>query len=116
MHHILARRLLLNGATNPVEHSPAIRIEGRTYVRAEVKMLAVNGTPTVTVAIEQSDDLEHWFDCGIDAATLTTAPSIDRTGSGIAAPVTAQHLRLRYAITGDNGPALLASVLDVMPS
>jgi hypothetical protein len=117
MLHQIARRLLIDGSSNPVEHSQSVKLDGKSYLTAEVRLLSADlGTNQVEVGIELSDDLENWEDSGLDVISFSGAPAIDRVFgvSGTPTAVNAQYARLRYETTpGSSARALFAATLDV---
>lgn len=115
MMHPLARRLLLREDSNPVEHSQSIRLDGRSFLTAEIRLLSASSLTSLTVTIELSNDLENWFDSGLDAATLTTPPDTKQVFgvSGVATAVDASFARVCYTVAGSGGRALVATTLDV---
>jgi hypothetical protein len=117
MMHQIARRVLIHGSTNPVEHSQAVKLDGRSYLTAEVRLLAADlGSNQVEVSIQLSDDLENWYNSGLDAVVFSSAPDIQRVSdvSGTPIAINAQYARLRYETTpGSGARALFAATLDV---
>jgi hypothetical protein len=120
MMHQIARRLLVDATENPVEHSQSVKLNGRSFLTAEVRLLSAAGLSATTpldVSIELSDDLENWVDSGLDPISFEADdPAIDRVYgvSGTAQAVNAQYARIRYETSASGtGRALVAATLDV---
>lgn len=124
MNHALAHRMYMNTTATKINHSQAVRLDGRSNVVGALEVM--NGSTDVMVVklgIEVSDDLDNWRDSGITEAAITGRHGLDQTGDipvgggGTAPPLLdAQYVRARWSLdpaSGGTARAIIRSGIDV---
>lgn len=85
--------------------SQAVSMQGANGVLIEYTIYNIEGTsPTLTVTLQESNDLENWSDLSADTARSDIGYYSDKqTG------ISAQYVRLKYAVGGTNSPKCVVS-------
>lgn len=106
MYHAITQRLVITGAAAPnptQEFSRAAALEGKNAVTYEFWLISTDGTVSVKVYLEGSNDLCNWNP--ISNTTESTVPSYKlSTLTGI---LPWAYVRLRYEVTSAGGDQVL---------
>ena len=110
MYQLLFTRLALN-ATYSTEYSQPVAMAGANATQFDFVILSVGGTPTVTITIQESNDLENWRD-------RTGTGSSDNSSAGgyklssAATGVAAGYVRAKVVLTGTTPIAVVSVGLN----
>lgn len=117
-YHKLATRLTMSwtGSTL-VEHSQAVMLDAASYISLDVQVINRNGTPTILVEVQQSNDLENWYTLSEPKLTVSGDPGANiNPTTTFHDPVVARFVRLQYTLSGSTGNAvIIAAGINVAP-
>ncbi len=112
MEQRIADNLILDSSVNSgVEYSPAMRTEGKSGKRLELRAIYASGTIAAAAMVEQSVDMVNWSAPLFTVSTLTTAPT-SATGltNSTSSATLAGYVRVKFTNTANK--ACVAAVVD----
>jgi hypothetical protein len=121
MYYEVAKQLVLDcpaGAT-VYEHSQPVGAEGASYVTIEATAYCAggSGTPSLSVSLQESNDLENWEDTSGLTAIVSPMPAYERSSSS-SFPNVSNYYRLEYALQETAGLAstkvMVAAAINVV--
>ena len=111
MYHEVLDKLYVDSTLNPVEHAQPVALDAETAVGIDVVCYAFVGLTTVTISLEESNDLENWTPTSGGTVTVTSAPSVQLGSMSSTMKVLRGFIRAKVATSG-TGTALLSVKLQ----
>jgi len=107
VYHEVLDKLSVDSTLNPVEHAQPVALDAETAVGIDVVCYAFVGLTTVTISLEESNDLENWTPSSGSTVTVTSAPSV-QLGSMLSSMKTLRAFVRVKVLAGGAGTALLS--------
>lgn len=114
MRAILFTRLGLSSSV-ATQYSQPVSMEGANALSIDFVVFALTGTgtPTVTCAIELSNDMENWTAYS-GSMTGNTATAIGYSLTSTVASIPTAYVRLKVALTGTSPAAIVSAGLNTV--